>query len=137
MSHQTELDKMQTAFLFQEESLAVHPYLHTLPRKEFAEPDTRLMLVLLEDALRCLEKYVLATDGKGKALFDETEDWVFAKNDNWIFSFSDVCEVLRIQSAMHSKGRAAVEDEEACAAKNNYHEQIRCRRSSKKNRKRT
>ena len=34
MSHQTELDKTQTAFLFQEESLAVHPYLHTLPRKE-------------------------------------------------------------------------------------------------------
>lgn len=25
---------------------------------------------------------------------------------------------------MHSKGRATVEDEEACATKNNYHEQI-------------
>ena len=41
--------------------------------------------------------------GKGKALFDETEDWVFAKNEDWIFSFSNVCEVLRIQSAMGPK----------------------------------
>jgi hypothetical protein len=94
MSHQTELDKAQTALLFEEESLAVHPYLHTLPRKEFAGPDMRLVLVVLEDALRCLEKYVLARDGQGKALFDETEDCVFAKNDDWIFSFSNVCEVL-------------------------------------------
>jgi len=52
MSHQTELDKKQTAFLFQEESVDVHPYLHTLPRKEFADPEIQLMLVVFEDALR-------------------------------------------------------------------------------------
>ncbi len=44
------------------------------------------MLVVLVDALRCLEKYILASNGTAKALFHETEDWVF--------SFHNVCEVL-------------------------------------------
>ena len=94
MSHQTQWDKKQTAFLFQEESVDVHPYLHTLPRKEFADPEIQLMLVVFEDALRCLDKYALASDRKSKALFHETENWVFSTNDDWVFSFSSVCEAL-------------------------------------------
>ena len=46
MSHQAELDKKQTAFLFQEESVDVHPYLHTLPRKQLADSEMQLMLVV-------------------------------------------------------------------------------------------
>jgi hypothetical protein len=81
-------------FLFQPDSADVCKYLHTLPRREFAEPELRLMLVVLEDALRCLEKYVRSTDSKGKTLFRETEDWVFAMDKDWIFSFTNICEVL-------------------------------------------
>jgi hypothetical protein len=49
----------------------VHPYLHTLTRKEFADPEIQLMLVVFEDALKCLEKYVLVRSIKGKALFHQ------------------------------------------------------------------
>jgi hypothetical protein len=124
MCHQTELDKKQTAFLFQEESFDVYPYLHTLPRKELAEPEMQLMLVILEDALRCLEKYVLARNEKGKMLFHETEDWVFSKNEDWIFSFSNVCEVLGFNPQYARKAVLQWKTRKLAPPKNNYHEQI-------------
>ena len=34
------------------------------------------MLAILEDAIACFQKYVFAADAKGKALFQEAEDWI-------------------------------------------------------------
>jgi hypothetical protein len=42
----------------------------------------QLMLVVFEDALRCLDKYALARDRKSKVLFHETENWVFSSNND-------------------------------------------------------
>jgi hypothetical protein len=76
-----------------------HPYLHTLHRREFAEPELRLMLVILQDALRCLEKYSLARPRKGRRLFEETERWVLAATDDEVFSFNNICEALGLNPA--------------------------------------
>jgi hypothetical protein len=57
------------------------------------------MLVILQDALRCLEKFALTKTNKGKVLFQETEAWVFATNEDWVFSFNNVCEALGFDPA--------------------------------------
>ncbi len=86
----------ETAGVFQAESVDVHGYFHACRRRKLAEPESRLMFAVLEDALRCLEKYASAGSGKAKTLFDETEDWLLSTNDDWVFSFNNVCEVLRL-----------------------------------------
>jgi hypothetical protein len=95
MLYETKWLEAEAAGVFQAESVDVHQYFHALRRREFAEPESRLMFAVLEDALRCLEKYASARSGKGKTLFDETKNWlVSTTNEDEVFSFNNVCEVL-------------------------------------------
>jgi hypothetical protein len=91
---QTKLNRAEAAFLSKPDSFNLRQYIHTLHRREFPEPESRLMLVVLQDALRCLDKYALTRNSNGKTLFQETEAWVFATNEDWVFSFNNVCEAL-------------------------------------------
>lgn len=77
--------------------LFVTPYevsLETLRRKSYAEPEEKLMLAVLDDAIACFKKYAFARDRKGKILFQEAEDWVRETNSDWPFSFVNVCDML-------------------------------------------
>jgi hypothetical protein len=68
--------------------------LESLSTKSIREGEQRLMLAVLEDAIEYFQEYVLATDKKGKQLFQEAEEWILEKNNEWIFSFENICEVL-------------------------------------------
>jgi hypothetical protein len=80
--------------LFQPDTLLPEQYLETFRRKLHLEPEKKLMLAILEDAIACFQKYIFARDGKGKALFREAEEWVQEKGAEGIFSFDSVCETL-------------------------------------------
>ena len=82
------------ASLFQPDTLLSDQYFENLRRKTFFEPEKRLMLAVLEDAINCFQDNVLAESGKAKKLFDEAEEWVFDEGGEWIFSFRNVCEHL-------------------------------------------
>jgi hypothetical protein len=82
--------------LFQPDTLLPEQFLDTFRRKLYLEPEKKLMLAILEDAVACYQKYIFARDGKGKALFRETEQWVEDKGGDAIFSFNSVCEVLSL-----------------------------------------
>ena len=68
--------------------------LETFQRKRYWEPEERLMLAVLDDAIACFQKYAFARDRKGKVLFQEAEEWVQATNHDWPFSFVNICEML-------------------------------------------
>ena len=80
--------------LFQPDTLLPDQYLDTFRRKLYLEPEKKLMLAVLEDAIACFQKYVSAGEGKGKALFLEAETWVETRDGEGVFSFESVCEVL-------------------------------------------
>jgi hypothetical protein len=44
-------------------------------RRSYSEPEGKLILAILDDAIACFQKYALARDRKGKILFQEAEDW--------------------------------------------------------------
>jgi hypothetical protein len=90
--------------LFQPDTLLPDQYLETFRRKLHLEPEKKLMLAILEDAIACYQKYVLARDGKAKILFQETEDWIRDENADWFFSFSNVCETLGFEPAYLRQG---------------------------------
>ena len=95
MSYESGLSmEERVTSLFQPDTLLPEQYLDTFRRKLHLEPEKKLMLAILEDAIACFQKYVSARDGKGKILFQETEEWVLDQGADWLFSFASVCDTL-------------------------------------------
>ena len=86
----------RVASLFQPDTLLSAQYFDNLRRKTYFEPEKRLMLAILQDAVNCYRDKVQTPNRKGKRLFAETESWVIESNGDWIFSFNNVCEALNL-----------------------------------------
>lgn len=82
------------ATLFQLDSLLPVQYFETFRRSVPIEPEKKLMLAVLGDALTCFQKYLDARKRKGKNLFREAEEWIFGEDDDHLFSFENVCAVI-------------------------------------------
>jgi len=68
MSYDTGLSmEERVTSLFQPDTLLPEQYLDTFRRKLYLEPEKKLMLAILEDAIACFQKYAFARDSKGKA----------------------------------------------------------------------
>lgn len=105
MNYETGLSvEEKVSSLFQPDTLLPDQYLETFRRKAHLEPEKRLMLVILEDAIACFQKYLFARDGKGKALFREAEEWVMEEGSHWLFSFENICELLELEPGYVRQG---------------------------------
>ncbi|MEK7210101.1 MAG: hypothetical protein AAB070_01645, partial [Candidatus Binatota bacterium] len=80
--------------LFQPDTLLPAQYLETFRRKAPLEPEKRLMLSVLEDAVACFQKHLFSRDPRGRALFRNAEEWIEEEGSDWLFSFENICEVL-------------------------------------------
>jgi len=94
MSYETGFAEEKVATLFQPDTLLPAQYLETYRRKTHLEPEKQLMLAVLEDAIACFQKYLLARDGKGREMFRDAEQWILEEDSQWLFSFENVCETL-------------------------------------------
>lgn len=82
------------ASLFQPDTLLSTQYFDNLRRKTLLEPEKRLMLAVLEDAIHSFQDNLFAEAVGKKTLFDEVEQWILERDGDWIFSFDNVCEAL-------------------------------------------
>jgi hypothetical protein len=82
------------ASLFQPDMLLSAQYFENLRRRTHFEPEKRLILALLEDAINCYQDNLISRSGKKKRLFEDTEQWVLRTDGDWIFSFDNVCDAL-------------------------------------------
>lgn len=60
-------------------------------------PVKKLMIAILEDALRCFQNNCDAKAGPRKRLFQEAEHWLCGEGGEGPFSFEMVCETLGIE----------------------------------------
>ena len=90
--------------LFQPDLLLSAQYFETLRRKSFLEPEKRLMLAILEDAVDCFQNNVLARSLKSRRLFQEAEKWIVEVDGDWVFSFENGCEALGLNPAYVRQG---------------------------------
>jgi hypothetical protein len=82
------------ASLFEPDTLLSAQYMETLRRNTLLEPEKRLMLAMLEDAINCFQAYVTMQGGRQRKMFNDAEKWIMMMDDDWIFSFVSVCETL-------------------------------------------
>ena len=83
----------RVASTFQPDTLLAAHYFELLRRKAL-EPEKKLMLAVLEDAVACFLRYATARDGRKRAIFREVKDWIRKEDPDWLFSFENVCEAL-------------------------------------------
>jgi hypothetical protein len=65
-------------------------------KKTIREGEEALILAVLEDAIVCFQKYVLAQNEREMKIFQEAEEWILTKNSDWLLSFESVCEILQL-----------------------------------------
>lgn len=56
----------------------------------------RLLLGVLQDALRSFFYYRFAHSRSGKRIFEETQDWLLSSEPRWLYSFENVCAHLNL-----------------------------------------
>ena len=94
----------QTRRLFGEpDVLAVHEYLHVFQYRPALTPERRLLAAILRDAIDCYMRYCFAKSRREKKMLQETEEWFFG-NDEGVFSFENVCEILKLAPGYIRRG---------------------------------
>ena len=78
--------------------------LENLSKQIIRDGEKGLMLAILENAIADFQKYVLATDKKGKGLFDAAEAWVLETDSPSFFYFNNICEHLELDPDYIRKG---------------------------------
>src|SRR3989338_2740278 len=59
-------------------------------------PELHLVLMILQDAVDCFQKYLFASTAEKRREFDDAERWILSNDREWPFSFNNVCNLLNI-----------------------------------------
>lgn len=76
------------------------------------QPEKRLMLAVLEDAVGTFQKHVHAHDRRGHTLFTEAEEWFASDETEWPFSFVTMCTGLGLEPVYVRRGLWRWRDEQ-------------------------
>jgi hypothetical protein len=63
-----------------------------------SQPEKRLMLAVMEDAITIFQKSVHGATRRQRRLLKETEEWISSIDTNWPFSFENICAALDIEA---------------------------------------
>ena len=86
------------AHLLQPDTLLPSQYFAALKRKAAHEPERRLAVAVLQDAVDCFQKHLRARDRKAHQLFCDAEEWICSDDRSWPFSFENICDLLQINA---------------------------------------
>lgn len=94
------------AHLLQPDTMLPSQYFATLKRKGNHEPERRLAIAVLQDAVDCYQKHLRARDRKARQLFIDADEWISSEDRTWPFSFDNVCDLLQINPEYLRQGLA-------------------------------
>jgi hypothetical protein len=69
-------------------------------------PEKKLMLAVLEDAVRCFQTHHTARKGHQKREFEKAQRWLFDFCGDWVFSFESICSELELDPLYVRSGLA-------------------------------
>src|SRR5688572_28423299 len=71
------------------QTLSSAQYFDNRRRRIFLEPEKRLMLAILEDAVQCFQNNSFAQSVRGRRIFQEAKKWLVEADRDWVFSFEN------------------------------------------------
>ena len=83
------------SFPFEPDVLASNQFHSVIKSSHTPDPERRLMVAMLEDAISCLSRDPLRCARQQRKSFEEAHSWINANDaESWVFSFTNVCETL-------------------------------------------
>jgi hypothetical protein len=76
------------------------------------QPEKRLMLAVLEEAIATFQRHALSESLPSKRLVEEVESWADGADTEWPFSFERICEALDIEPGGLRAGMARWKESE-------------------------
>ena len=58
------------------------------------EGEKRLMIAIFKDAVECLDKYRGSRSSSGQVNYQNALEWVQDTGTEWLFSFTNICDLL-------------------------------------------
>lgn len=98
--------------LLQPDTVLPSQYYAALRRKTIQEPERRLVVAILEDAVDCYIKHMFSTDRRSRQLFADAEEWFADSDRDWPFAFENVCEFLNLDPVYLRNGLLALRERE-------------------------
>ena len=74
------------------------------------QPEKRLMLAVLEEAVAAYQKFACATTPLARREFLDAQEWIELDNDQWAFSFANICQALGLDAPAVRSGLRAWRD---------------------------
>ncbi len=70
-----------------------------LEQLDYQQGEKRLMLAVLKDAVECIEHYSSGRGSQSLPVYRAALRWVFARDQEWPFSFENICLALDLDPA--------------------------------------
>ena len=70
------------------------------------QPEKRLMLAVLEEAIATFQRHALSNNRRSQRLVEEVELWTSGADNDWPFSFENVCASLDLEPEYLRTGMA-------------------------------
>ena len=96
----------QSVTLFSPDTLVPTQYFDRVGADAAFQPEKRLMLAVLEEAIATFQRHVVAGTRRSQRLVEEVEEWVDGRGSDWPFSFENVCAALDIEAEYLRSGMA-------------------------------
>jgi hypothetical protein len=77
------------------------------------ERERRLLLAVLEDAIRTYQRYAFANDRRDAELLSHVEAWFASEDSDWTFSFVAICDVLGLDATYLRHGLRRLRESDA------------------------
>jgi hypothetical protein len=91
-------------FLPEKDCLSPYEFWRQHRSNPIQQPELRLMMAVLEDALKCYFDYARRKNSRESKLFEEVEQWLFFESNEELFSFENICSVLHIDPGYVRRG---------------------------------
>jgi hypothetical protein len=82
----------------QADGLALGQFTELFRSTHYHTPEVSLMIAVLEEAIGTFLRYRSGHTRKERRRFNEVETWIFRPSEDYVFSFENVCEVLRVDA---------------------------------------
>jgi hypothetical protein len=94
-----------TGKLFEPDAILPAQFYAMFKNNQYREPERRLMVAVLEDAVSCLLMNLRRCNLRQRKQYEEARRWVTVEEESeWIFSFRNICEVLGMDPSYLRRG---------------------------------
>ena len=88
----------QFASALQADIIVPSQYFDRVRSEDSSQPEKRLMLAVMENAIVTFQKSIYAATRRQRRLLKETEEWIHSLDTSWPFSFENICATLGIDA---------------------------------------